>query len=273
MIKYIVFSLLFLLKVGFLFGQNTDSLFHVITQKHENAAYYTIIKDSVYSNEKENKCIYNYEFVHCKHKDRVFAFLILFEYRFGLSYSTRYYASKSQNDEQFTIIDKEEYYSWYNIELLDLNNDNIREIAIYYEVNYPCNNREVYNFSTDSITPAILKYPYDSGILVCVDSTKNLYLSIQRMNGHGVWASELFVINKDFLKGEVLAKANWDDAFSFDIHVKTNEQIPFMTYFSSNSKSVINNFHPYAYNWDSKENIEFMKNTYLKMIEEFDIEY
>lgn len=278
MIKYIVLTLLFLLKIGFVFGQNEDSLFHVVTKKHENAPYYAIIKDTIYSNNKEKKPIYSYEFVRRKHKDRIFAFVV-FSKSETLSYTYRYYSSKSQNNKQFTIIDKDkkELYSyWQNIELLDLNNDNIREIAINYENGYPKHSREVYNFSTDSIAPMVLPYPYDDGILVCIDSTENLYFTIERSNIRGMWESELFIINKDFSKGEILAKASWDDSlcdYCFDIYVKRKEQIPLMTYFSSNSKSVILNFHPYVDNWDSKENIEFMKNAYLKMIEEFKIEY
>ncbi|WP_338790598.1 hypothetical protein [Bernardetia sp. MNP-M8] len=277
MIKYIILTLLFLLKISFLFGQNEDSLFHVITKKHENTPYYTIIKGDLNTHIKDEykkDIVYSYEFIQRKHKNKIFVFLILSSY--GLNKYYRYYSSKNKTDKHFSIIDKNEDRYWHNIELMDLNNDNIREIAIYYEHSYPCNYKEIYNFSVDSIAPAILQRPYDGGVLVCIDTTKNLYFNIERMNGRGMWDSELFVINKDFSKGNVLAKASWDDAFCsycFDIYVKQKERFPFMTYFSSNSKSVINNFHPHVDHWNSKENIEFMKNAYLKMIEEFGIEY
>lgn len=275
-LKYIVFTLLFLLKIGFVFGQNVDSLFHVISKKHENTPYYTIVKENI-SIWKEGKTItHTYQFVQQKHKEKTFAFFVLSEENSSMSYSVRYYVSKNNIDKEFTILNKDEDYSWYNIELLDLNNDNIQEIALNYANGYPCNDREVYNFSTDSLAPVILQRPYDGGVLICIDTIKNLYFNIERANGRGMWESELFVVNKDFSKREVLAKASWDDAFCsycFDIYVKRKERFPFMTYFSSNSKSVINNFHPHVDNWNSKENIEFMKNAYMKMIEEFDIEY
>ena len=245
MIKYIVFTLLFLLKIGFLFGQNADSLFQVITKKHENTPYYTIIKDTIYSNNKEKKPIYSYEFVQRKHKDKAFAFLVLSEFRTTKYY--RYYAFKNQTDKKFFIIDKNEDAYWYNIELLDLNNDNIREIAINYEDSYPSYDKEIYNFSIDSIAPTILSYPYDGGFLVCIDTTKNLYFNIRRSNIRGAWNSELFVINKDFSKGEVLGTAEWDYGHMCDncfyIDSKHPEN-PYTRYFSSQSKSVIYNFHP-----------------------------
>jgi hypothetical protein len=276
MIKYIVFSLLFLLKIGFLFGQNTDSLFHVITKKHENVPYYTIIKENISIWKEGKSIIHTYQFVQRKHKEKTFAFFVLSEENSSMTYSVRYYASRNKTDKVFTIINRDEDYFWYNIELLDLNNDNIREIALNYENGYPCNYKEIYNFSTDSIAPIILKDHYDNGILVCIDTTKNLYLKIERTNGRGMWESELFVINKDFSKGKVIGTARWDSGNicdnCFDISGKHKEN-PYTTYFYSNSYSVIYNFHPHVDNWNSKENIEFMKNAYLKMIEEFDIEY
>lgn len=223
--------------------------------------------------------MYSYEFVQRKHKDKVFAFLILFEYGSGLSYSTRYYASKGKIDKKFIIIQKDKYkedlFYWQNIELLDLNNDNIREIALNYENGYPKHSREVYNFSTDSIAPIILKYPYNDGILTCIDSAKNLYFHVSRNNVSGMWDSELFVIHKDFLKGDILGTAKWDKFmcdYCFYIRGKHKEN-PYTTYFDSDSKSIIDNFHPKANHWNSKENIEFMKNAYLKMLKEFKIEY
>ena len=279
MIKYIIFSLLFLLKIGFLFGQNADSLFYVITKKHENVPYYTIIQDTIYSKDKEKKPIYSYEFVQRKHKNKVFAFLVIqTNYSSALSYSIRYYTSRSETDKQFTIIDKykEEWFYWQNIELLDLNNDNIREIALNYEIGYPCNYKEIYNFSTDSIAPIILKSPYDGGILTCIDTIKNLYFTISRESINEQWYSELFIINKDFSKGKILGTARWDHGHTCDncfyIQGKHYEN-PYTTYFSSDSYYIIKQFHPQADHWDSKENIQFMKNAYLKMLEEFDIEY
>ncbi len=281
MTKYIVLTLLFLLKIGFVFGQNVDSLFHVISKKYENAPYYKIIKENI-SIWKEGKSItHTYQFVQQKHQKKIFVFFVLSEENSSISYSIRYYASKSKRDKQFTIINKNESYSWYNIELLDLNNDNIQEIALNYEVGYPCNDREIYNFSTDSLEPVILKDPYNSGILVCIDSIKNLYFTIQRNNLDGLWSSELFVIHKDFSRGKIRGVAIWDgikykentntNAYYvkpvFDIRGKQT------TYFYSNSRLIIEQFHPNVNRWDSKENIEFMKNTYLKMIKEFHIEY
>ena len=277
MIKYIVFTLLFLLKIGFVFGQNEDSLFHVITQKHQNAPYYQIVKGEFNTGIKDeyNKDIlYNYEFIQRKHKDKVFAFLVLSVFRTTKYY--RYYAFKNQTDKKFFIIDKREDAYWSNIEILDLNNDNIREIALNYEDSYPTHSREVYNFSTDSIAPAILKSPYDDGILTCIDSTKNLYFTISRESINEQWYSELFIINKDFSKGKILGTARWDHGHTCDNCFYINgehPENPYTNYFFSQSKSVIYNFHPNVNRWDSKENIEFMKNAYLKMIEEFDIEY
>lgn len=286
MIKYIIFTLLFLLKIGFVFGQNVDSLFRVVSKKHENVPYYTIVKDTVYSNDKEKKMIYSYQFVQRKHKDKVFAFLVFQTgYSSTLSYSIRYYASRNQTDKRFTILDKykEEWFYWQNIELLDLNNDNIREIAINYENGYPKHNREVYNFSTDSIASVVLKSPYDDGILTCIDTVKNLYFTINRNNLDGLWNSELFVIHKDFSKGNILGTARWDGIMTPHKPKESSNAFtvkPFFeisckgyTYFYSNSDFTIKQFHPHVDNWNSKENIEFMKNAYRKMLKEFDIEY
>ncbi|WP_375561572.1 hypothetical protein ACE193_03185 [Bernardetia sp. OM2101] len=280
MTKYIVLTLLFLLKIGFVFGQNTDSLFHVISKKHENVPFYTIIKDTIYS--KNKKSMYSYEFVQRKHKDKVFVFVVFSE-NMNMKYY-RYYASKKQNDKQFTIIDKDEkelYSYWKNIELLDLNNDNIQEIAIYYEIGYPCNHKEIYNFSTDSLAPVVLKAPYDIGILVCIDTTKNLYFTINRNNLDGLWNSELFIIPKNFSKEKIIGTAIWDgikykkkiNTSAYYIKPVFNISSKQNTYFDSNSRLIIEQFHPNVNHWNSKENIEFMKNAYLKMIEEFNIEY
>ncbi|WP_338763204.1 hypothetical protein WAF17_19155 [Bernardetia sp. ABR2-2B] len=276
MIKYIVFILLFLLKISFIFGQNEDSLFHVITKKHKNTPYYTIIKDELNTHIKDEykkDIIYSYEFVQRKHKDKIFVFVTLSS---SITQYYRYRASRKEVASQFDILDKNEYYFWNNIELIDLNNDNIREIVINYENGYPKHSREVYNFSTDSIAPVILKSPYDDGILTCIDSTKNLYFTIHRSSIRGGWSSELFVINKDFSKGIVLGKAEWDYGHMCDncFYINGEHPVnPYTNYFFSQSKSVIYNFHPNVNRWDSKENIEFMKNAYLKMIQEFDIEY
>lgn len=276
MLKYIIFSLLFLLKMNFLFGQNADSLFHVFSKKHENVPYYTIVKENISILKKGRLEAHTYQFVQRKHKNKIFAFFVLSEENSSMSYSIRYYASKNKTDNKFTIIDKNEYYYWYNIQLLDLNNDNVREIALNYAYGYPSNDREVYNFSTDSIAPIILKDTYDNGILTCIDTIKNLYFTIGRESVNGQWYSELFIINKDFSKGKILGTARWDHGHTCNncLYIEgKHKENPYTTYFSSDSYSIIKQFHPHVDNWNSKENIEFMKNAYLKMIEEFDIEY
>lgn len=183
--RYILYFVFFLWQVNSLLGQNTDAIFRIITQKHGKTPYYKIEKGEINTGIKDEynkEIVYEYEFIQRKHKDKIFAFVVLSH---GIQYY-RYYSSKIKTASQFEILNKNTDSYWSSIELFDLNGDNIREIFLNYEVSYSSHRREVYNFSTDSVAPVILGRPYDDGVLVCLDSAKNLYFRIGRNNIRGM---------------------------------------------------------------------------------------